>query len=218
MSESTGKDRRKYQRVHFEASPQSLAVTIEDHGASVVFDMSYNGAALAQPTEKAVENVGDIIKVHLVTEIDQATVEARVVRATAKAIACEFLDIPSTARIIIDRLVTDRMIGLNMQLIDSSHYSPQADFSHWFYGPKETNLFLWSQGDKLIRAQFNLNNVVLVYEDDEFFFENKDAANPDIPKLNNQQVLMKASSIITQMHSNLKPLEVFKKVIAEQIG
>ena len=218
MSEANVKDRRKYQRVHFEASPQSLSVNIEGYGASVVFDMSYNGAALAQPSQKPVENAGDLIKIHLVTEIDKATVEARIVRATAKAIACEFIDIPSTARIIIDRLVTDRMIGLNMQLIDPSHYSPQSDFSHWFYGPKETNLFLWAKGDKLTRAQFNLNNVVLVYEDDEFFFENKDATNVDLPKLNNQQILQKASAIITQMHSNVQPLMDFKKLIAEQIG
>ena len=180
--------------------------------------MSYNGAALAQPADRKVENVGDKVLVHLVTEIDRASVEAKIVRATDKAIACQFLDISSAARIIIDRLVTDRMIGLNMQLIDSSHYSPQSDFSHWFHGPKETNLFLWTQGSQLVKAQFNLNNVVLVYEDDGFFFENKDVNSPNLPRLNNQQVVQKAASIITQMHTNVKPLEDFKKIIKEQIG
>ena len=218
MSENpVGKDRRKYQRVLFEASPQSFSVALEGYGESVVFDMSYSGAALGQPEGKKVEAVGESLKLRLVTDSEEAEVDALIIRATEKVIACEFSDISSTARVIIDRLVTDRIIGLNMQLIDPTHYSPQSDFTHWFHGPKETNLFLWEENGKLLRAQFDLNQSVLIYEEESFFFENKDI-NRGTDPLNNQQVILKAESIIAQMNSDIKVFQEFKKVILEQIG
>ncbi|MCB0378403.1 MAG: PilZ domain-containing protein [Bdellovibrionales bacterium] len=211
------KDRRKYQRVHFEASPHTLAVSVEGYGNSVVFDMSYSGAALAQPQEKRIDQTDQPIKINLVTDIDKAAIEAKVIRATKDMVATEFLSVPVEARIIIDRMISDRMIGLNMHLIDPSHYSAHAHFTHWFHGPKETNLFLWARGDDLDKAQFDLNNVSLIFEDDALFYENKETV-ANAPLLNNQQVIRKALAIITQMRSNVKPLNELKKIIEEQAG
>ena len=212
----TKDDRRKYQRVQFDASPQTLAVTIVGYGGSVVFDMSYSGSALAQPEEKKVVTTGGTVSIHLKSGEIESTVESRVVRCTDKIFAVEFLTVPSDARILIDRLISDRMIGINMNLIDPKHYNTQSGFSHWFHGPKETNLFLWSTNDKLSKAQLDLNNVVLIYEDDSFIFENK-GESKGFPALNHQQIMQKALSIISQMHSNVVPLNELKSMLEQQL-
>ena len=210
------KDRRKYQRVQFEASPQSLAVSIDGHGDSVVFDMSYSGAALAQPHERPIEGTGMDVTIRLRTENDESVIQGSVIRATGKMIAINFKEVPSLARIIIDRLVSDRMIGLNMYLIDPEHYSPHVQFSHWFHGPKETNLFLWTQDHKLEKAQMDLNEISLIYDENSFFFENRAGSSEDPSSLNQQQILQKTLAIVSQMHSNLNALKDFKKVLEEQ--
>ena len=46
------KDRRKYQRVLVEPLSEGLISEIVDFGRTLLFDMSYEGAALAQPKEK----------------------------------------------------------------------------------------------------------------------------------------------------------------------
>lgn len=68
------------------------------------------------------------------------------------------------------------------------------------------------------KAQFDLNNVILVYENDMFFYENKSSlTNPGV-RLNHQQILQKSHAILSQMHSNLEALNTLKDLIAEQIG
>lgn len=134
--EKSGAERRKYQRVQFEASPQTLDISLIGFGRTLVFDMSFNGAALAQPTDKKVVTTGENITMHLKTAELDAKIEGRVVRCTDKVVALEFLSVPAEARSLVDRLISDRMIGLNMHLIDSKHYGASQTFSHWFHGPK----------------------------------------------------------------------------------
>ena len=74
-----------------------------------------------------------------------------------------FKKISVPARIIIDRVVTDRIIGLNMSLIDPKHYSEKSDYSFWFHGPKDTNLYLWMPGQVLQKAQLEMADAALVY-------------------------------------------------------
>ena len=104
------KDRRKYQRVLVEPSSKILTVTVEGHGPTLVFDMSYEGAAFAQPKQKKVENVDSPLSLHLKTEVDEASIPAKTVRVSDEVVAVRFESIDVAARIIIDRVVTDRII------------------------------------------------------------------------------------------------------------
>ena len=137
-------DRRKYQRVLVDTQREDLKVFVLDHGSCEVFDMSYEGAALSQPDDRVSDVEKDLI-IHLKTSVDEATIPAVSVRISETVLAVNFRKIDVAARLIIDRVVSDRIVGLNMQLIDSRHYSQQADFTHWFHGPKDTNLYLWTQ-------------------------------------------------------------------------
>lgn len=212
------KNRRKYQRVLVEPSEKHLITEIVGYGQTVVFDMSYSGAAFGQPKEKPIEAGAQEITVRLKTPLDEAELKAKIIRAGSDLVAVQFVEINVEARIIIDRVVTDRMIGLNMFLIDSRHYSENADFNFWFHGPKETNLYLWCSGDRLVKAQMELDSSLLFYEDDSFIFEQKFTDNDAIPKMNNQQIAVKALGISQQIEIKLDALKEFKDLLSQHVN
>jgi hypothetical protein len=209
------KDRRKYQRVLVEPSSKILTATVVDHGPTLMFDMSYEGAAFAQPKDKKIDNVDQILQLHLKTDIDEATIPARAVRVSQEVVAVHFEDISTEARIIIDRVVSDRIIGLNMSLIDPKHYSGKADYSHWFHGPKETNLYLWALGEKIHKAQMEMSEAVMLVNDEMLLFENKVVG--DSKPLNNDQIARKVQAIIEQMDMDIPALHEFKKIVKDHV-
>jgi len=211
------KDRRKYQRVLVEPLSEGLITEIVDYGRTLLFDMSYEGAAIAQPKEKKLNDVGEAFVLHLKTAVDEAHLKAQVIRVNEEIVAIKFVEIDVAARIIIDRVVTDRIIGLNMSLISPKHYNANADFNEWYHGPKETNLYLWLQGGALVRAQIDLASASLVYEMDSFFFENKELDSKIFPKLNNQQIALKVYAILQQMETGTAALEQLKKIVAAHV-
>jgi hypothetical protein len=210
------KDRRKYQRVLVEPSSKILSVTLVGYGKTLVFDMSYEGAALAQPREKKVSDVEKDLVLHLQTEIDEATINAKSVRVNQEVVAVQFDEISVPARVIIDRVVTDRIVGLNTMLIDPKHYSGKSDFSFWFHGPKDTNLYLWVDAERLVKAQMEMANAAMVFEDDMLLFENKSVVDTQ-NTLNNQQIVRKVQAIIEQMDSDLPAFVEFKKLVADHV-
>ncbi len=211
------KDRRKYQRVLVEPSSKTLVVEVVDHGSTLVFDMSYEGAAFAQPGKKKITDVDKEITLHLKTEIDEAKIKATPVRVSEEVVAVTFREISVPARVIIDRVVTDRIIGLNMTLIDPKHYAGKTDFSYWFHGPKETNLYLWFDDNQLSRAQMETAEAMLVFEDNEVFFENK-ALQEGIKAMNNQQIASKIHAIVQQVEVDLPALSSFKKIVQDYVS
>ena len=215
MSKSESvKDRRKYQRVLVEPSSKVLNVEVLDHGPTLMFDMSYEGAAFAQPKKKKISDVDETITLHLKTEVDEAKIEAQTIRVNDEVVAVQFKQISVEARIIIDRVVTDRIVGLNMVLIDPKHYSHKMEFNYWYHGPKETNLYLWGTEDHLEKAHFEMANGVLIFEDDMITTENKDLME-GLPVLNNQQIVLKVLSIIQQIESEMPSLNSFRDMIRD---
>lgn len=208
------KDRRKYQRVLVEPSSKILTVDVENHGPTLVFDMSYEGAAFAQPKKKKINDVDEMVTLNLVTEIDKAQIVARTVRVNDEVVAVQFQNINVPARIIIDRVVTDRIVGLNMALIDPKHYSSKADFSFWFHGPKETNLYLWTEQGKLTQAHMEMANGMLIFEDDMITIENK-ALTEGVAPLNNQQIVLKVLSIVQQVETDLPSFVAFRDMVQD---
>lgn len=210
------KDRRKYQRVLVEPSSKILTVTVVGYGPTLVFDMSYEGAAFAQPKQKKISSVDETMSLHLKTEVDEATIPARAVRVNDEVVAVQFASIDVNARIIIDRVVTDRIIGFNMSLIDPKHYGVQSDFSLWFHGPKDTNLYLWQQGGKLLKAHMEMANAAMIFEDDMILFENKKTME-EVPLINNQQIGLKVLAITQQIENDSALLAQFLELVKNHV-
>ena len=208
-----GRERRKYERVLVHPDQDSLRVKIVGHGPTQIFDMSYQGAALGQPKNRPISDTTAPLNLEFSTEIDQAVVPVRVVRLTEELVAVEFTNVPVPARIIVDRVVTDRIVGLNFRLVEPEHYAVDQDFNYWFHGPKETNLYLWG-ASQLERAQFDTPLGSVIYEDDIFLIETQRIGGK--PGLNNHQMRAKALAVLEQVKSELAPFVEFRDRVREQ--
>ena len=213
-TESPYKERRRYQRVSLPEDLESLFVEVAGHGPCQIFDMSYNGAALSQPSDNPVEDIEKEIKLLLKVQGQSVEIGARPVRLTADRMALAFSEIEAPARLLIDQLVHDPMVGLNMVLIEKKHYSVHSDFSHWFHGPKETNLYFWFEKGQLEKAELDLGTALVFYSAEGFLFENKSQGEG---LLNNGQMARKALAILSQMDASIEPIQIFKSLLDKHV-
>ena len=216
MENKNQKERRRHPRVSVDKSSPGIKATIKDWGESTIFDVSFGGAALSQPQDKKVDSSDSPLCLILETAEKKAEIKAKVIRVNDRVVALEFDQQDAKARQLIDELVSDRIVGMNMNLIDSKHYSVKADFGFWFHGPKDTNLYLWTRGEQLEKAHLEMGTSLLVFEHDSFLIENKTTlASPN--RLNNQQIFVKAWSILEQMSANISPLQQLKKLLLDHV-
>lgn len=134
--------------------------------------------------------------------------------------AVEFIDATKDTKMFVDKLITSRMVGLNMNLIDPQYYRDKETFSYWFHGPKGTNLFLWEDQNKLQRATLDLPDLAILWADGMFQIDNK-MSRAGQEKLQGitfgEGALRLAAEILSQMRSNVESLEEFKRLVFEKV-
>ncbi len=212
------KDRREYQRLSVNSQNETgISLQVVDYGPAFFFDMSYRGAALSQPQRKKITKVGELITLDLKSSVDHGQLKAKVVRVHDTGVGVHFKDVGPTTQVIIDRLVTDRIVGMNMKRMNPEDFGPQSDFDCWFHGPKGTNIYLWTENDFLSKVHFEMSSVSVIYEDDIFIFENKEGFQAGVVKLNNQQIARKALAILQEMDMEFPPLLEFHDFLKDQI-
>ena len=212
------KDRRKHPRLSVNNGEESgISLRIVDYGPAFFFDMSYRGAALSQPKEKKVSRVGELITLDIKSGMDQGQLKAKVVRVSDKGLGVHFRDVGPTTQVIIDRLVTDRIVGMNMKRMEPENFGPQSDFDNWFHGPKGTNLYLWIENGFLSKVHFEMASASILYEDNSFIFENKEGFQAGVIKLNNQQMACKALAVLQEMDMGFPPLREFHDLLKDHI-
>lgn len=224
MSEDTSDERRKFHRVQVEslgASLSGLDVILVGVGPVELFDISYGGAAFSQPGNVKLSMTGETIQLEFSINGQKAQdLSAKVVRLTNENFAVEFINATQETKIFVDKLISNRMVGLNMNLIDPQFYTAKGGFNYWFHGPKNTNLFIWEADGKLLKASLDLADVALHWENGQFQIDNK--MNRAVQgKLHGavlgEGVFRQAGEIITQMRSNVEALEEFKQYIMDKV-
>ncbi len=167
-------DKRKFPRVQIANEKGELqkimGVTVRwaDGASSDVLDMSYSGAALSRPPGLKAA-AGDTVSLDF--QIDQQArtqISAQVVRVGEHVVAIHFQAISAAARVALEDFLRERLLGLSLRLINPHYYDAKEDFTYWFHGPNETNIFLWMKKKALGRAMVELGGQVLVYENEQF--------------------------------------------------
>lgn len=126
--------------------------------------------------------------------------------------ATEFTQLPGNARLFIDSLISDRTVGLNMNLVDPRYYESSADFNFWFHGPKETNFFIWTQGDNLSRARLELEDFIVYFQDGQKIFEQKTTSRGLALSELKKHSFAKVYDILSQMPGNISVIGELKKI------
>ncbi|MBY0315857.1 MAG: PilZ domain-containing protein [Bdellovibrionales bacterium] len=224
MSDNNDHEKRKFRRVQVQSLGSSLSgLTVQLIGTGPVelYDISYGGAAFSQPDHQKVSLTGETVELDFFLNGQKAqNLTGRVVRLTQDMFAVEFMDPSAETKAFVDRLITSRMVGLNMNLIDPQFYRGKESFSYWFHGPKNTNLFLWEDQGHLTKASLDLFDVALHWENGLFQIDNKmnrsvQGRQPNSSNLG-EGVFRQAAEILSQMRSNVSCLEEFKQHVFDK--
>lgn len=215
-------ERRKYRRVQVQnegALISGIEVELSGGGPVDLVDIGYGGAAFSQPVEGRLSLTGEIVSLYFVaSDQKKQTLTGRVVRLTQDMFAVEFIESSQSMRTFVDQLISNRMVGLNMNLIDPQFYRGKESFSYWFHGPKSTNLFLWENSGALQKATMDFPDVALHWENGQFQIDNKMNRGHKVQgSALGEGVFRLAAEILSQMRSNVSLLEDFKKVVFEKV-
>lgn len=217
-------EKRKFRRVQVQslgASLSGLTVQMKGTGLVELYDISYGGAAFSQPEHQRVSLTGEMVELDFFLNGQKAqNLTGKVVRLTQEMFAVEFIDASAETKSFVDRLITNRMVGLNMNLIDPQFYRGKESFAYWFHGPKNTNLFLWENQTHLSKASLDMFDVALHWENGLFQIDNK--MNRSLQGRANvgtnaaENVFRQAAEILSQMRSNVSSLEEFKQHVFDK--
>lgn len=169
QADKVAKDPRRYKRASLQV--EGVGVVQEIASASALYrgetfsvvDLSHTGIALLRNRgESKVEPSfpGGAPEPMTITlgMFEPKSIQAQPVRSSDRVLAFELVSVPTDARLLIDRFLDPKMIGLNMRTVDRSYFSSGETFSFWYCGPRDTNFFLWMSGSKLERALLQLGD------------------------------------------------------------
>lgn len=129
-----------------------------------IFDVSFTGVALGcYPGMEA--KIGDDVKIHFVLAgQEEIEVRARVVRIAPKKVAVEFVYIAIDARKKLENFLKDKLIGTLTREVKPQFYPKEVDFTDWFHGPNDTNIFLWNPNNVLKKALIEIEGKLLFWD------------------------------------------------------
>ncbi len=215
-------DRRKFHRVQVQnvgAAISGLSVELSGVGPVELVDIGYGGAAFSQPEKTRISLTGDTVHLDfLMYGKKNQTLKGRVIRLSEDMFAVEFVDSSQQTKAFVDQLISNRMVGLNMNLIDPQFYRGKESFAYWFHGPKSTNLFLWENNGALQKATMDFTDVALHWENGQFQIDNKMNRGHKLQGAAlGEGVFRLAAEVLSQMRSNVDLLVEFKKVVMEKV-
>ena len=172
------KNTRRYPRVFLTQGVQDfekivgLEVEWPEGFVIGVLDISYLGAAIIK-TSKVTSNYHKGDQVEFKFQFDElgqkVPVSCQVIRSDEKSIAVYFPELTITARQALEKFLKQKLIGLNMHLVDPKFYIKEQGFDYWFHGPNQTNIFIWGNSKEIQKANFEINYEVISFEGDRFF-------------------------------------------------
>jgi hypothetical protein len=168
MSEQSSKDQRRFPRIFLQKADvfQAMAgarVAWANGVATNVLDLSYTGAALERPKAESFEKGQSIELKFSFAGGQPASVKSKVVRADPNLVGVQFESLSPQARLAFETFLTDNLLGLHLHAVDPNLFSKTQDFTHWFHGPKDTNVFIWIKSEQLHKAIVEIDHQILVW-------------------------------------------------------
>ncbi len=168
-------NQRRYPRVFLDKSlgdfKEMLGIQVRWPNGDVggVLDISYIGAALNRPAGLDIPfSQNEQLPLEFLFGNHSVNINVFLVRKLDHILGVHFPDLSVQAHLEIENFLKDKIIGLNTHYIEPRFYSRTQDFSHWYHGPNDTNVFIWEGHEKILKATIELNHQVLFYGDGEF--------------------------------------------------
>ncbi|OQW50884.1 MAG: hypothetical protein A4S09_11195 [Proteobacteria bacterium SG_bin7] len=119
-----------------------------------VLDLSYAGAAILK-TASENEKVGEPLPLQFYFEGGLLKpVSAEIVRTSDRAVGLRFGEMSPETRLSFDKIMNDKMLGLNTHRVRTDLLNSRDrrhNLTHWYHGPKDTNIFIWIENEKVVK-------------------------------------------------------------------
>lgn len=138
---------------------------IDSQEPLAIFDISYGGAALSLPADSEKYSKDQTVNVDFdFQNYGMVRMAAMIIRCDDRNLAVQFLDLEPQARLTIERFLHAKMAGRLIRLVNPKNYAPEQDFSLWFHGPNDSNIYLWLNQGLLTKASIEWNGEILYFE------------------------------------------------------
>ena len=245
MQNSSGANdnRRRYPRI---VIPQGLTdlkkligieALIAGGEKTPLLDLSYAGAALQIKNNDSNYKTGDAIKIELIFDNKASrSVNAEIVRVTDNALGVRFVTMPAETRLELERYMNDKMLGLNIHQVRADLLNARdrrRNLSHWYHGPRDTNIFLWQKENEISKAVVEIDYQILHYENGEFFVSHTlseteffrdgyaayfDYGNDRNVKYSAIDTIKRVISVISQMQNRTAELDYLLNLLIQRVS
>ena len=221
-------EKRKFPRVDLNNLPADIKRMI---GASVVWpwnettsviDLSHNGAALAVPKSKNIAPGEELDLQFVIDGFPKFRVASSIARAGEHIVGIKFLAMDTAARMQFEKFLQSKLIGLSVRLVNPHFYGPSDNFTYWFHGPHDFNVFIWEQAGHVERAMVEMGEDVLLYDGGSFRAGQKgldQASNQqtwrDNPDGNKMEDIHRALEILSQVQESKELLAPLVRLLVD---
>ncbi len=139
--------------------------------ASGVYDFGRSSTSVYFPMRLNLSlNKNDIIKLgfRIGKNQDIISVDCRVIRSETRLLVIELLRLSKSQINTIANYFADELIAESTHFIDPKYYAPEQTFTHWFHGPQDTNLYVWSPDGSITRVTLELGENVYQWNSTDF--------------------------------------------------
>ncbi len=183
---------RRFQRIHLhwdESSASEVLGVKAQLSASAggpgqplkVFDLGLAGAALERRGLEVQKGQTLEVQFFLPTQKEPILCRAEVVWLGEKSFGLRFVGLEPKDRLTFNDYLQDQLIGAALTKVDGKFFSADLGCQFWYHGPKETNVFLWTeetgvdQGPRYLihRAEIQLDEDWFFYDRGQFFLSLK---------------------------------------------
>jgi hypothetical protein len=226
-------NRRRFVRVPLSqlSEIQGAGVIWPSNEKSGVLDLSYGGAALSLPQGSSLRlSPGSQFDLQLDLSGQQnVVVSSGLVRSDAKIAAVQFASLSNEAHLAIEKFLHEKLIGVNMQLIDPEFYDKAQGFTSWYHGPGDTNIYVWQAGTNIERFVIEISGFILSWQSGQFKIgENSfdfDSPDGDYVKyvineaadgpLDDNRIALKAIDVLSQVKDGQGALQNVVEVLKQ---
>lgn len=174
MGKKNQENRRRHERVSVPLgwgdadSVLGAQLSWPNHEVSQIFDLSYQGVAVAKPSLFEGKANEEIMVTFKLGDNEEFSATLMVMWISENAVGGELLNLTLAMREKIDDFLEDRLLGLHLRPVNKKYFAQKSDFSHWYHGPKDTNVFIWQErSGQISKAEIELDGRVLIYSDGE---------------------------------------------------
>ncbi|MBK8204947.1 MAG: PilZ domain-containing protein [Bdellovibrionales bacterium] len=211
MMGSEGRDRRRFERIPLNligamlshsSGAQMIWPNLESSG---IMDMSHSGLAATRPALQQLA-IDQIYKVGVILgRATQLDLKVRVVWLREQLLGLELVETTVLVRARIDDFLQDRIIGRHIRSVASEHFAPGVGFQYWYHGPKDTNVYLWTDQlkNEIQRAEVEIDGEVLCYEKGKLSI----GGEPSMKRIDRETPLLRrALEILSQIDESKGPM------------